>query len=236
MTSSAVRRKRGFASLKVMTATAVLAALAVRAIPIFTSLTFRNRSKAMFDAMTSCVCRAVDNSARQDLAQWCYWDRRLRKQNGFTLVELMVTIAILAIVLTIATPSFTNIILNNRIDSIAHELHGSLQLARSEAVKRKGAVRVCRSNADMDDCAEGSDWSVGWLILSKDDEVLKVWQEVQGSSVTGPSEAVMFYGSGMTNTEEEFSVTASNCINNQKRSITLRRVGSSVLSRGHCDD
>lgn len=161
---------------------------------------------------------------------------RVTGQKGFTLIELMVTIAILAIVLTIATPSFNNIILSNRIDSVAQELHGSLQLARSEAVKRKERVRVCRSNEALDDCAAGTDWSAGWLVLSMDDEVLKVWQEIQGSTVTGPSDPVVFYGSGMASVEETFSVTAPSCANNQKKTITVRRVGSSTLSRGACDD
>src|SRR5690625_7896883 len=76
---------------------------------------------------------------------------RVTTQKGFTLIELMVTIAILAIVLAIATPSFNNIILSNRIDSVAQELHGSLQLARSEAVKRKEQIgrASCREREEI---------------------------------------------------------------------------------------
>lgn len=224
MTSSAARRERRCILLEMRRAFAVFVRV-IRAIPILLSLESHNRGKSAFDVTTFCECP----SSGFEIA-------RRRVQSGFTLIELMVTIAILAIVLTIATPSFTNIILSNRIDSIAHELHDGLQLARSEAIMRKGAVRVCRSNADNDDCAAGSDWTAGWLILSQDDEVMKVWQEVQGTVVTGPSDAVVFYGSGMANAEEEFSVTAPGCSNNQKRTITLRRVGSSILNRGHCDD
>lgn len=161
---------------------------------------------------------------------------RVTTQKGFTLIELMATIAILAIVLTIATPSFNNIILSNRIDSVAQELRGSLQLARSEAVKRKERVRVCRSNGTLDDCDAGTDWSAGWLVLSVDDEVLQVWQEIQGAAVTGPSDPVIFYGSGMASIEEAFSVTAPGCSNNRKKTVTLRRVGSSTLSQGTCDE
>jgi type IV fimbrial biogenesis protein FimT len=64
---------------------------------------------------------------------------------GFTLTELMVVIGVLAILLAIAAPSFTGVINSNRLATQANEVVASLQLARSEAIRRNARVIVCRS-------------------------------------------------------------------------------------------
>ncbi|SJZ85619.1 GspH/FimT family pseudopilin [Novilysobacter spongiicola] len=80
---------------------------------------------------------------------------------GFTLVELMVTIAVAAVLLAIATPSFTAIANSNRLTSAANELVGSFQSARMEAVRLNARTEVCAS-ADGATCG-GNDWSQ-WLV------------------------------------------------------------------------
>ncbi|MDX1550396.1 MAG: GspH/FimT family pseudopilin, partial [Lysobacter spongiicola] len=80
---------------------------------------------------------------------------------GFTLVELMVTIAVAAVLLAIATPSFTAIANSNRLTSTANELVGSFQSARMEAVRLNARTEVCAS-ADGATCG-GNDWSQ-WLV------------------------------------------------------------------------
>jgi len=89
----------------------------------------------------------------------------MNKQEGFTLIELMITIAILAIVLSIAIPSFNNMLLNNRISTTAHEVHAAMQIARSEAVQRKKTITVCRADAAFTQCEDGADWAQGWLLV-----------------------------------------------------------------------
>lgn len=64
------------------------------------------------------------------------------RTSGFTLVELMIVIALLAIIAFIAVPNFTNLIRDNRIQSQAEELNSLLQYARSEAVIRKVSTTV----------------------------------------------------------------------------------------------
>ncbi|MCO6413923.1 MAG: GspH/FimT family pseudopilin [Thiogranum sp.] len=87
----------------------------------------------------------------------------MNRQHGFTLVELMITLAVATILLTVAIPSFTETIKNNRIVTQANELVGTLNFARSEAVKSAITVNVCVSSNGTS-CAGGTDWSQGWLV------------------------------------------------------------------------
>lgn len=75
---------------------------------------------------------------------------------GFTLLELMITVAVLAILVTIALPSFTAMIASNQITAAGNELIAGLQFARHEAVRRNAAVQVCAS-VDGLACSD-----VGW--------------------------------------------------------------------------
>jgi len=72
-----------------------------------------------------------------------------KSQRGFTLVELMVTIAILAILATIGLPSFQRLIADYRVSSQANGVQGLLQFARSEAVKRRQSVSVCLGDGTL---------------------------------------------------------------------------------------
>lgn len=83
---------------------------------------------------------------------------------GFTLLELLVTMAILAIVLAIGVPSFRYIIYSSRISNEVNALVGSLQYARGEAIKRGQSVAVCASN-DGATCSGASSWVSGWLVF-----------------------------------------------------------------------
>ena len=65
-----------------------------------------------------------------------------RRHRGFTLIELMVVVALGAILLMLAAPSFTNFLAKRRVEGVASELATDLQYARSEAVQRNAVVRV----------------------------------------------------------------------------------------------
>ncbi|MEB1220701.1 Tfp pilus assembly protein FimT/FimU [Xanthomonas campestris pv. campestris] len=78
----------------------------------------------------------------------------VRHRGGFTLIELMVTVAVLAIVLAVAVPAFGTLIRSSRLTSNANEVVAALQLARSEAVRQNSLVAVCRSD-NGSTCATG---------------------------------------------------------------------------------
>ena len=75
--------------------------------------------------------------------QHTYFNTKIR---AFTLIELMVTIAIFVIVVSFAIPSFTSMIQNNYSLSISHDLISSLKFARSEAIKRNSPVSLCATS------------------------------------------------------------------------------------------
>lgn len=85
------------------------------------------------------------------------------KAKGFTLVELMVTVAVMAILAAIAIPNFTSLINSNRLVSQANELVGVVQGARSEAIRYNQRVYVCSSNNGTS-CSGSATWN-GWLVF-----------------------------------------------------------------------
>jgi type IV fimbrial biogenesis protein FimT len=77
----------------------------------------------------------------------------MHKQAGFSLVEMMIVVVLLAIIAAIAVPSFTQMIQNSRIRTAAESIQNGLQIARAEAVKRNARVKFQLNNGDS-----------GWVI------------------------------------------------------------------------
>jgi type IV fimbrial biogenesis protein FimT len=88
-------------------------------------------------------------------------------QRGFTLVELVVTIALVAILTTLAIPSFSELLRQWRRDSATRELSTSLQLARSEAIKSSRQTVICPSSNGTA-CAASNEWNTGWMVFVDD--------------------------------------------------------------------
>jgi type IV fimbrial biogenesis protein FimT len=92
-----------------------------------------------------------------------------RHDTGFTLLELIVALAIGAILVTMAVPSFTTTIQNNRLTAQTNDFVSTLNLARSEAIKRGTRITVCKS-ADASSCDTGTTgWEQGWIVFVDSD-------------------------------------------------------------------
>ncbi len=89
-----------------------------------------------------------------------------RRSAGFTLLELMITISVLAILVGVGIPSFRDMMRRNRLVTQTNELIGALALARSEAVKRGLRVTICPANATQDACSDSGDWADGMIIFT----------------------------------------------------------------------
>jgi type IV fimbrial biogenesis protein FimT len=91
----------------------------------------------------------------------------LNRQSGFTMVEMIMTVAVGAILLTIGIPSFRYVTNSNRIAAEINGLVGDLQFARSEAIKEGVPVSVCISSNGTA-CAGGGivTWQSGWIVIS----------------------------------------------------------------------
>jgi len=90
---------------------------------------------------------------------------------GFTLVEAMVVMSIIAILMAMAVPTFRDFTASRAVSAQISDFAGTLRLARTEAIKRGRAVVVCRSGnpqAATPACDAGSDWRSGWLVMQGD--------------------------------------------------------------------
>ena len=85
---------------------------------------------------------------------------------GFSAIELMVSIAIMLILTSVAAPSLRDFIMNVRLTGQANDLMTDLMLARSEATKRDVNISVCPlATGSTDTCAAGADWKSGWMVV-----------------------------------------------------------------------
>lgn len=172
----------------------------------------------------------------------------MREENGFTLVELMVTLAIAAILLTQAVPSFSSMVRNNRAATQSNSLSGSLNLARSESVKRGMRVTVCsRANPSTvpESCAGSTNWAGGWLVFIDNagvtgsfdgaDELIRVQEPLSGNpTLTGTVNNLQYQSTGDVSRSTTFTLTPSGCQGIQTRSIDISRTGRVSVSVISC--
>lgn len=84
---------------------------------------------------------------------------------GFTLLELLVTIAVSTILLTIGIPSFLRTVAENHRVSYSADVYNALNFARSEAIAHNTNVIVCKSKNEKS-CSASGKWSDGWIVFT----------------------------------------------------------------------
>lgn len=89
----------------------------------------------------------------------------MRKNEGVTLIELMVVLVVLAILIGLAAPGLRSLLVRWAADTAAASLVDDFRLARSEAIKRNDFVTICRSTDGVSCAGQAGSWHTGWLVF-----------------------------------------------------------------------
>lgn len=161
----------------------------------------------------------------------------LSPERGFTLVELLVTISVMAILLVIAVPSFTDVTLGSKLSSYANSLAASAYLARSEAIKTNNSATLCVSSNGTS-CAAGG-WEQGWIVFRDPNKNAAVDAgeaviQVQAALPTGMKVAAdtgatsfIFSPTGVSSflSDTTLTVCRATPAGSQERVVTIRATG-----------
>lgn len=148
------------------------------------------------------------------------------KHAGFTLIELMVTISIVAIIATLAAPSFAEFSASQRVKAAASNLFISILRARSEAIKRDTTITLAPI---------GGDWADGWTMQNPAFPDLNIErQDLKGNiTISGPA-SLRYRNSGRLadTTIPGFNISAEGTSN--QRCVTVSLSGQPVNKKGAC--
>lgn len=159
------------------------------------------------------------------------------RQHGVTIIELLVTLSIVVIMMTVAVPGMQDFMSTNRLSTITTDFMGTLNYARSEAVKRGVPVTACRS-ANGSTCAASGAWSQGRIVFldedgdgavdAADDEVLRTATATPtGYTLIGTVNTITFKRNGST----DDTGTVALCINSDEtraQSVIITPAGARI--------
>lgn len=170
----------------------------------------------------------------------------MKRTQGFTLVELMITLIVMGVVIFIAVPNFADLIRSNRLTTSSNELVIAMQIARSEAVKRGENVEVCARASDGSQTCSGDNgtWDQGWLVWQDangnssvdNGEVVQSWGSLEGDfTLTSGSASVEFDSQGFALNSVNYTMQPSGCPTGEDRmQITVASTGRPDTTRGVC--
>ena len=147
---------------------------------------------------------------------------------GFTMLEVLVTISVLAILTSIAVPGFQSFISGQRIKSLTYDLTADLLLARSEALKRNGAVSITRS---------GSTWDQGWVTSAGGVSLSSRNAVSESITFTGAPQTITFGVNGRVTSPTEpvrISISSASAGASAQRCVELDLSGRARSSVGAC--
>lgn len=158
---------------------------------------------------------------------------------GFTLIELMVVIVLIAIFAAIGIPTYRSVTTSNRMAAEMNALVGDIQLARSEAIKRGQPTTICAST-DGSSCAGigTHDWTTGWVVRANvDNALLRVHPGLQSgdtlsSNGSGSPGAITFNRNGFSSDAQTLTLNDSGSSPAFRRCAVISTVGRVDLKSG----
>jgi type IV fimbrial biogenesis protein FimT len=182
-----------------------------------------------------------------------------KNQKAFTIVELLVTIAVFGVVLALAIPSFNQSISNNRSVTVAEEFADALKYARAEAMKTSSPITLCpldeKSVNDETDDVCGDDWHKGWLVIrdaatgvaadpvvANNNAILRRWAKTDANFIynfTPERTYIRFAALGVLSRDKGVNtavvkVYLNNCKGDSARTITVGLSGMMQVERTAC--
>ena len=148
-----------------------------------------------------------------------------RSASGFTLIELMVTLSIAAVLAAIAVPSFRDFLAGQRVKTAAYDISYTLANVRSEALKRNANVVMAPASGG---------WQNGWTVTATGGAVVSGHEAFSGLTVTGPTSVTYNISGRVTSADNSFAVSSSVSTNATPRCVRIDLSGLSTSKAGAC--
>lgn len=171
----------------------------------------------------------IGNSQKRGRQQ-SSWGGVLRASGmrGFTLVELMIALAVFAALLTIVLPSYSDMTLGSKLRSQANDLVAGAVLARSEAIKRNQPVSLCASSNGTS-CT--GTWSQGWIVINGATVIMKHAAAANGFLILSDQTSFTFQPTGVGATADTLTVCrATPSVGGQERVVTISATGRASVA------
>lgn len=156
---------------------------------------------------------------------------------GFTLYELMITLAVASIIISFGVPGFQKMVQDSRSVSHTNDLVTALNLGRSEATRRGAPIDICASS-DGATCSGSTDWSAGWIVRTPVGEVLRMWPARSGGAgvLTGNVSNIQFQARGSLpgGAAPLLAMQLPHCTGDGRRNITVNVAGRIAVDRVAC--
>jgi type IV fimbrial biogenesis protein FimT len=164
---------------------------------------------------------------------------------GVTLLELIITIAITAVLMAVAVPYLGRAVTNNRVMTQVNDLTGAFLMARAEAVSRNTPVSVCAAaSVGATTCSAGTNWANGWLVFTDQpangqvdgtDTIIRSVDALKGgSTLTATAAFVRFQSNGFPAAALTLQLRSIKCTPTSNRDIVINVQGHASYVNAVC--